>query len=86
MASSNREGTMRYLAAAAGALLLACTVLCTGCGGCEGDSAAIDPALGAQVLDFALVDVNPNSATHLASVSPRDYVGRISAWYFGHAT
>jgi hypothetical protein len=39
-----------------------------------------------QVPDFALVDVNPNSATYNQQVSPRDYLGQISAWYFGHAT
>jgi hypothetical protein len=36
--------------------------------------------------EFALMDVNPTSATHDAFVSPSDHVGRVSAWYFGHAT
>ena len=35
--------------------------------------------------DFALADVNPNSATHDQDVSPRACIGRISAWYFGSA-
>jgi hypothetical protein len=39
-----------------------------------------------QVADFQLVDVNPNSATHNQTISPRDYLGQVSAWYFGHAT
>jgi hypothetical protein len=33
-----------------------------------------------------LIDVNPNSATHEQSVSPRDYLASISGWYFTHAT
>jgi hypothetical protein len=36
--------------------------------------------------DFHLTDVNPNSATAGQAVSPRDYLGKVSAWYFGHAT
>ncbi|MDZ4805701.1 MAG: hypothetical protein SGI90_12655 [Candidatus Eisenbacteria bacterium] len=38
------------------------------------------------VPDFALTDVNPNSATFNTEVSPRDYRERISAWYFGSST
>ena len=36
--------------------------------------------------DFSLVDVNPNSATRNQQVSPRPYLGAVSAWYFGHST
>jgi hypothetical protein len=36
--------------------------------------------------DFALQDVNPNSATSGQSVSPRAQLGKVSAWYFGHST
>ena len=39
-----------------------------------------------QVADFALLDVNPTSATYNQTVSPRDYLGQVSAWYFGHST
>jgi hypothetical protein len=44
--------------------------------------------LPAQSLapDFSLMDVNPNSPTSGHAVSPRSELGRISAWYFGHAT
>jgi hypothetical protein len=38
------------------------------------------------VAEFSLQDVNPNSARSGEMVSPRDYVGSVSAWYFGHAT
>ncbi len=37
------------------------------------------------VPDFKILDVNPNSATYGDSISPRDYLGKISCWYFGHA-
>jgi hypothetical protein len=39
-----------------------------------------------MVSDFILTDVNPTSSTYGQSVSPRDYQGQVSAWYFGHAT
>ena len=35
---------------------------------------------------FALFDVNPNSATRDQIVSTRAQLGKVSAWYFGHAT
>jgi len=46
-------------------------------GSTSGDSA---------MSDFSLVDVNPNSITSGQEVSPRQFLGKISAWYFGHAT
>ena len=45
------------------------------------------PALSDQALpDFSLPDVNANSARHRELISPRDYLGQVSAWYFGHST
>jgi hypothetical protein len=38
------------------------------------------------VPDFSLTDVNSTSPTYNTGVSPRDEVGKVSAWYFGHAT
>lgn len=38
------------------------------------------------VPEFSLVDVNPSSATYNQAISPRDHLGHVSAWYFGHAT
>jgi hypothetical protein len=38
------------------------------------------------VPNFGLMDVNPTSSTYSQAVSPRDYLGEVSAWYFGHAT
>lgn len=42
--------------------------------------------LGETLPDFSLVDQNPTSATHLQTVSPQDFRGMASAWYFGHAS
>ncbi|NCQ34984.1 hypothetical protein GW813_07925 [bacterium] len=36
--------------------------------------------------DFSLQDVNSTSATADQAVSPRDSIGRVTAWYFGHST
>ncbi len=61
------------------ALLLA-LVLAAGCRG-GGPPAGLPLA-----PDFLLLDVNPNSATFDAGVSPRDRIGFVSGWYFGDAT
>jgi hypothetical protein len=39
---------------------------------------------GAPMPDFALIDVNQTSATYNQNVSPRDYLGQVTGWYFGH--
>jgi len=45
------------------------------------------PELSNDALpDFSLPDVNANSTRYQETVSPRDYLGQISAWYFGQAT
>jgi len=36
--------------------------------------------------DFDLVDVNATSPTTGLAVSPRDYLAKVSGWYFGHST
>ncbi len=38
------------------------------------------------VADFSLEDVNATSSTVGQAVSPRDYLQKVSGWYFGHAT
>lgn len=38
------------------------------------------------VPELSLMDMNPTSDTHGQMVSPRDYVGKVSGWYFGHST
>ena len=45
------------------------------------------PMPDAEALpDFSVIDVNANSARYQDVVSPRDYLGQISAWYFGVST
>ena len=41
---------------------------------------------GSPLPDFQLEDVNPASARFGETVSPRDYLSQVSAWYFGHST
>ena len=43
-------------------------------------------AEGEPLPDFSLVDVNHTSASYNQTISPRDYIGQTTAWYFGHAT
>ncbi|MCC6557716.1 MAG: hypothetical protein IT372_32595 [Polyangiaceae bacterium] len=57
-----------------------------GTGGAGGAGGAGGGQQVAQVPDFSLMDVNPASARYDQPVSPRDYLMRVSAWYFGHAT
>ncbi|MBK7672794.1 MAG: hypothetical protein IPJ24_15625 [bacterium] len=61
--------------------LVALAVMATACGD---DDPAV-PGTSA-VPDFAVLDVNPASPTGAQVVSPRDYLQKVSAWYFGHAT
>ncbi len=41
---------------------------------------------GEPVADFSLIDTNPTSDTYQQPVSPSDFAGQISGWYFGHST
>jgi hypothetical protein len=67
--------------------LAAATILLAALSGCFGhkDSPTRPPADQAMP-DFSLVDQNPNSTTTGKAVSPRQYLTKASAWYFGHAT
>lgn len=72
-------------AAFAAVLLAACIASC----GEDDPAGTPDPGDGAPAdtaPDFALLDVNPGSPSFGARVAPRDFLGRVSAWYFGHAT
>jgi hypothetical protein len=40
-------------------------------------------ALAVPQPDFSLTDINPGSVRSQQSISPRNYRGLISAWYFG---
>ena len=53
-----------------------------GVGGATGTGGMV-----AQIVpDFSLIDLNTASPTSGQAVSPRDYLGKVSAWYFGHST
>lgn len=66
-------------------IVLLVALALTACGGSSSSPpSTIDP--GEMAPDFALEDANPNSPTATEDVSPRDYVGKVSAYYFGHAT
>ncbi len=73
-------------------LILALAVLslfwlpaCGGSGCCDGAIGPGDPPIE-QAPTFLLEDVNASSATFTQLVSPRAFLGGISAWYFGQAT
>lgn len=51
-----------------------------------GGSGGAGGQMAKMVPDFSLTDVNPNSMTSGQPVSPRDHLGKVSAWYFGHST
>lgn len=56
-------------------------------GGTAADAEMVaEGELDQVVPDFSLVDVNATSSRFNENISPRDYTGGVSAWYFGHAT
>ncbi len=72
-------------------LLFACAAaLLSSCGGGGGSGDAPPspppPQVGQQMADFDLFDDNPASATGGTLVSPRDFLGTASAWYFTRST
>ena len=82
----NRSAITRAASRHAGRWL---PLLCAALVACSEDGptqpAAGDPP-AAVASDFSLPDVNPTSPRFNQGVSPRDYLERVSAWYFGHAT
>jgi hypothetical protein len=63
---------------------IAAIALLAGCKDYQPPVAPVEPPF--LEPDFALVDANPNSPTHGRECSPRQHLGAVSAWYFGHAT
>lgn len=64
----------------------AAALLAAGCGDSPSGALPYKAKTGDPVPVFEIVDVNPNSATYNQEVSPRDYLKKVSAWYFGSAT
>ena len=71
----------RLSAVAAAALSVLLLTACT-----WNDDVAGSGAGSNALADFGLLDVNPTSPRSGEIVSPRDYLGSVSAWYFGHST
>lgn len=63
--------------------MFAFLLLASGCGGDQVTAPGPSPG---PAPDFHLEDVNSGSATHGVRISPRQYLGKVSAYYFGHAT
>ena len=57
-------------------------IILSGVMGCS----SVAPLADGPVTDFSLIDVNPGSPSFEEFVSPRDVEGRVSLWFFGHAT
>jgi hypothetical protein len=66
-------------------VLLLCTLMFVGLLGCS-DEEPTGENIGEIVTDFSLTDVNATSATVSQAISPRVYLEKVSAWYFGHST
>ena len=55
--------------------------------GCSGPGSIETPQpSNADLPGFSLTDVNANSSRYHEAVAPREYLGQISDWYFGHST
>jgi hypothetical protein len=65
---------------------LLCAAALLGCGDEKPPMQPLPPPPGFLEPDFALPDSNPNSTTYTQVCSPRQHLGRISAWYFGYST
>jgi len=52
----------------------------------QANVAVATDSLLVRIPDFSLLDLNQSSATFALQVSPRDYLGGVSAWYFGDAS
>jgi hypothetical protein len=48
--------------------------------------AASGMGAGEPLADFQLVDTNPTSASYNQMVSPSDFSGQTSVWYYIHST
>ena len=59
------------------------------CGGSDmTQSPSVNDGTSSSMLesDFSLQDVNETSPTFGQNVSPRDYLEKVTGWYFGRAT
>ncbi|MCK6530825.1 hypothetical protein L6R50_25795 [Myxococcota bacterium] len=54
--------------------------------GAPGEAEVVIASAADLAPDFDLEDLNPSSPRFGDVVSPRDYLGMVSGWYFAHAT
>jgi len=80
-APSGRSALACFLAILSLLLLPSC-----GCTSCDEPLSGGTGTPLVQAPHFLLEDANDSSPTHLTHVSPRAYLGGVSAWYFGHST
>jgi len=75
-----KRGTRRTLGLA---VVLLCAALASACKDASPTATNDGPVMAAN---FSLEDLNDSSKTSGQAISPRDYLGSVSAWYFGHST
>ena len=63
---------------------LAVAACCSGCG--DETVSNGEPPSDDRIPDFMLEDWNATSPSYQQAVSPRDQLGKISAWFFGYST
>ena len=81
-----RQSTRAAVACSVAVLVLLLLPSCGGCTSCDEALPVQNGPVLAQAPHFLLEDLNDSSLTYTQQVSPRAYIGGISAWYFGHAT
>lgn len=77
------HGVARVLLALLAGLLSAPLLSCQGD---DGTTASAGDTTGPPVAALELPDLNPSSPTYGSTVSPRDYLEKVSGWFFLHST
>ena len=80
--ASGGSSTAAGMGGSGGADAAGTTAVASGVGG-AGGAGGMAPMIAP---DFLLTDLNTNSPRYQEAVSPRDYLKRVSGWYFGHST
>lgn len=83
---TERSKSERGLRASLSAQLTKSSLVRPGRSRCQFEQLESRQMLAQTVADFGLMDVNESSSTYDQPVSPRDFVGEVSGWYFGHST
>ena len=78
-------GGVRTSSSLRSSLLVGLILFASACKDDPSEPPVLEPSETA-VPEFSAQDVNPTSPRTGENVSPRDYLGSVSAWYFGHST